>query len=438
MSGTPILRTLHTMNLNTQPSGYMQYTSQLQSELTRMVNDQTTPNVRKRDNQRLAERLTIRDSAFDALVEHYASQTMPGNSGYQDDNISHWRIILLNLCRSTALRRWCGFSGDTNSHKPGGLNHYIGLSNARRTKDILKILEHSGLVTKVKGKKYQNQPQMNLYWPSIELRRDLMPFSLFAESPWVSDSQLIRINEPDDTFEDFIFQEPNQDFMDICAINEFIKPHQWACKAPITWPFKYTPFQSGRLITPFQNLHSRNYKVRINTLINGNPIAEVDFNANHLRMFLAFNQRNVIGDYDAYEPIARESGVERKKVKAFINVGLNNQSFEATKHVIARIDPYVSYEESIKITEAFDKLYPNLNLHCGFALTAMQLEGLILKDVLLRGVRAGILALPIHDAVAVEFDHQDCTKDAMEDAWQTVMSEFHKPAKTSIKVDFAS
>jgi len=426
------------MNSTTQPFGYMQYTSQLQSELTRMVNDQATPNVNKRDNQRLAERLTIKDSAFDDLVEHYASQTMPGNSGYQDDNISHWRIILLNLCRSTALRRWCGISGDTNSHKPGGLNHYIGLTNARRTKDILKILEHSGLVTKVKGKKYQNQPQMNLYWPSIELRRDLMPFSLFAESPWVSDVQLIRINEPDDTFKDFLFREPNQDYIDICAINEFIKPQQWACKAPTTWPFKYTPFQSGRLITPFQNLQSREYKIRINTLINGRPIAEVDFNANHLRMFLAFNKTDVIGELDAYEPIVYESGVSRDKVKAFINIGLNNESFEATRDVVARSKPYTSHAESKQISDAFKKLYPKLNLHRSFALMAMQLEGLILRDVLLRGARAGILALPIHDAVAVEFNHQDWAKDAMEDAWQAVVSEFHKTAKTSVTIKFTS
>lgn len=150
-------------------------------------------------------------------------------------------------------------------------------------------------------------------------------------------------------------------------------------------------------------------------------------------MFLAFTKRDVIGDYDAYEPIASEPGVERKKVKAFINIGLNNQSFEVTKHVIACIDPYVSYEESIKIAEVFNKLYPNLDLHCGFALTAMQLEGLILKNVLLRGVRAGILALPIHDAVAVEFDNQDWAKDAMEDAWQSLMSEFHKTAKVTMK-----
>jgi len=56
----------------------------------------------------------------------------------------------------------------------------------------------------------------------------------------------------------------------------------------------------------------------------------------------------------------------------------------------------------------------------------------------LRGARAGILALPIHDAVAVEFDNQDWAKDAMEDAWQTVMSKFHHPAKTSSGISFAS
>ena len=425
------------MNLDTQPFGYMQYTSQLQSELTRLVNDQITPNVSKRDNQRLAERLTIRDSAFDDLVEHYASQTMPSNSGYTDDNVSHWRIILLNLCRSTALRRWCGISGDTNSHKPGGLNHYIGLTNARRTKDILKILEHSGLVTKVKGKKYKNQPQMNLYWPSAELRRDLKPFSLFAESLWVSDSQLIRINEPDDTFKDFIFQEPNQDYIDICAINEFIKPHQWACKAPITWPFKYTPFQSGRLITPFQNLQSRDYKIRINTLINGNPITEVDFNANHLRMFLAFNKTDVVGEQDAYEPIVYESGLSRDKVKAFINIGLNNESFEATRDVVARSKPYTSHAESKQIANALNKLYPKLNLYCRFALMAMQLEGLIMRKVLLSGAEAGILALPIHNAVAVDFRNRGWAKEAMEDAWRTVMSESHKTARPHSSIKFS-
>ena len=64
------------------------------------------------------------------------------------------------------------------------------------------------------------------------------------------------------------------------------------------------------------------------------------------------------------------------------------------------------------------------------SLVAMQLEGLILRDVLLRGAKAGILALPIHDAVAVEFDHQVWAKHTMEDAWQTLMTEFYSGRST--------
>ena len=153
---------------------------------------------------------------------------------------------------------------------------------------------------------------------------------------------------------------------------------------------------------------------------------------------MAFNKTDVIGEQDAYEPIVYESGVSRDKVKAFINIGLNNESFEATKDVVARSKPYTSHAESKQIADAFNKLYPKLDLHCKFALVAMQLEGLILRDVLLRGVEAGVVALPIHDAVAVEFDNQGWTKDAMEDAWQSVMSEFHESAKTQVKVQFVS
>ena len=40
----------------------------------------------------------------------------------------------------------------------------------------------------------------------------------------------------------------------------------------------------------------------------------------------------------------------------------------------------------------------------GFALQAMQMEGLILRDVLHKGASESILALPMHDAVAVEFN----------------------------------
>ena len=317
-------------------------------------------------------------------------------------------------------------------------SYYNGIGLAYKgTRKVLDELIRRKWITEETGKKFQNKPRVNHYYPSAEFQSYLIDYAMFTDNPSSFDGSLLTINDPDLEYSQFQWKHDHPDYKPLAEINEFARTQQWACRSAITQSFKHTPFQSGRLITPFQNLQSRHYKVRINTLINGNPIAEVDFNANHLRMFLAFNKRDVIGNYDAYAPLADESGVERNKVKALINVGLNNQTFEATKQVVAR-EFQVSHADSAKIAEAFHKLYPNLDLHCGFALTAMQLEGLILKDVLLRGARTGILALPIHDAVAVEFDNQEWAKDAMEDAWQTVMEEFHKTAKSRTSTSFSS
>ena len=426
----------------------MHYTSPIitslgSDELRKMVTDRKIPDHEDYKNQHRIESLVMLDHPqlddLEWMIEKLAESTQPGKTQktYIEANLNHWRTIVYNFIRTTATNQWLGVPGDVHAYKDGTYYNNIGLAY-KGTQKVLQELMRREWISKQLGKQYNDRPRVNHYFPSEQFQDYLIDYAMFTDNPSSFDGSLLTINEPDPEYVQFQWKRDHPDYLPLTEINEFARTQQWACRSAITQSFKHTPFQSGRLITPFQNLHSRNYKVRINTLINGNPIAELDFNVNHLRMFLAFNQRNVIGDYDAYEPIARESGVERKKVKAFINVGLNNQSFEATKHVIARIDPYVSYEESIKITEAIDKLYPNLNLHCGFALTAMQLEGLILKDVLLRGVRAGILALPIHDAVAVEFDHQDWAKDAMEDAWQTVMSKFHHPAKTSSGISFAS
>ena len=408
-----------------------------------MVKQRKIPDHEDYKHQHRIESLVMLDhpqlDSLEWMIEKLAESTQPGGTQktYIEANLNHWRTIVYNFIRTTATNQWLGIPGNVHDYTSGSYYNGIGLAY-KGTRKVLDELIRRAWITEETGKKFQNKPRVNHYYPSAEFQSYLIDYAMFTDNPSSFDGPLLTINDPDPEYSQFQWKHDHPDYKPLAEINEFARTHQWACRSAITQSFKHTPFQSGRLITPFQNLQSRHYKVRINTLINGNPIAEVDFNANHLRMFLAFNKRDVIGDYDAYEPLADESGVDRNKVKAFINVGLNNQSFEATKHVIARTEPYVSYDDSIKIAEAFNKLYPNLNLHCGFALTAMQLEGLILKDVLLRGVKNGILALPIHDAVAVEFDHQDWTKDAMVDAWQTVMSEFHKTAKSKTSTSFSS
>jgi hypothetical protein len=425
----------------------MHYTSPIinatgSDELRRMLEQRKVPDHEAYKNQHRIESLVMMEhpelDGLEWMIAKLAESTQPGGTQktYIEANLNHWRTIVYNFIRTTATNQWLGVPGDAHEYTNGSYYNSIGLAY-KGTQKVLGELIRRGWITRQQGKKFKDKPRVNHYYPSVEFQGLLIDYAMFTDNPNSFDSPLLRINEPEPDYVDFFWKKDHPDYLALVEINEFARTQQWACRSAITQSFKHTPFQSGRLITPFQNLQSRHYKIRINTLINGNPIAEVDYNANHLRLLLALNKRDVIGESDAYEPIAHESGVERGKVKAFINIGLNSQSFEATKQVVAR-EFQVSHSDSARIAAAFEKLYPNLGLHCSFAMTAMQLEGQIMKNILLRGTRAGIFALPIHDAVAVESEHQHWAKDAMEDAWQSVMAEFHETAKAKVSVNLSS
>ena len=420
----------------------MHYTSPLindegTEQLHKMVEQRRVPDHENYKNQYRAEALVMLDHPnlddLHWMIEKLAESTQPqaNQQTYIDANLRHWRTIVYNFIRTTATNKWLGLAGDSNAYTKGTHLHSIGLSY-RGTQKVLAELTRRGWIAEEKGAKYENNPRVNHYFPSAEFQSYLIDYAMFTDNPSSFDGQFLTINDPDPEYVPFRWKKTHDDYVPLAEINEFARTQQWACRSAITQSFKHTPFQSGRLLTPFQNLQSRDYQIRINTLINGKPIAEIDFNANHLRLFLALQKRNVIGGHDAYEAIVEESGVEREKVKGFINVGLNSDSFESAKYTAARKFS-VRYTDSVKIAEAFAKLYPNLDLHCGFALQAMQMEGLILRDVLHEGASKGILALPVHDAVAVEAEHREWALQAMAAAWERWVGQWNGTAKASVR-----
>jgi hypothetical protein len=70
-------------------------------------------------------------------------------------------------------------------------------------------------------------------------------------------------------------------------------------------------------------------------------------------------------------------------------------------------------------------------LYKGWGLHAQNLEGQILKDVLLEGIKKDIVCLPVHDAIAVQQQHQQWAKDVMLETWQAHLD----GVKTKVKVD---
>ncbi len=56
--------------------------------------------------------------------------------------------------------------------------------------------------------------------------------------------------------------------------------------------------------------------------------------------------------------------------------------------------------------ECLEKLYPELQLFTGWTHQTQNLEGQILKKVMLKGVDEDVVCFPIHDAGAVPKRHQ--------------------------------
>ena len=96
----------------------------------------------------------------------------------------------------------------------------------------------------------------------------------------------------------------------------------------------------------------------------------------------------------------------------------------------------IAYELFDVIETAVLKRYPKRCLYTGFGVNAQSLEGQILKQVMLEGVEQGIVALPVHDAVAVTQDNADWAKEAMLRAWFEHANSGDGVVRSRVKVDY--
>ena len=407
----------------------MHTTSQLETEIVKAVQGIYSPDTD--DRQRFPSDLSVKAESFQEVVDEVSEEiSSPRQTKYAESHRADLANILLNLSRSIVTRRWTIFFGDSKTYSKGGLMHSAGFTSRSRTSKILEALVASEAITRVDGAKYQDNPHGNLYYPNRELREKLFRYGLESTSEHSFDKVLVRINKPSRGWGNVDLTTVD-DYHKMAEINEYAKAQTWACKEAITRIFKYDPFTSGRLHTEFQNLPARSQKIRQNTLINGEPIREVDFNANHLRLFLAFNKLDVYGDgTDAYREIANLARVDRQTVKSFFTAALNCETYER-----ARSGARVPDKFGRDIMEAFERLYPKAQIFNGerpFGLVGMQLEGEILQIAMRQLRLLNVFALPIHDAIAVNVNNYELAKSAMEDAWHYVMHPFHPSAKTFV------
>jgi hypothetical protein len=331
------------------------------------------------------------------------------------------------------LRQWTLVALDKGAYANDIWLKRYGLSQTY-IKAVVEGLTEQGVIERLPGKRYKKQPLRTRIYPTAELQGTLWKCFLETEQP--IEPPYVTINQAEGGYDEVIAEldDDHPDLLGMTKINEFLKDHSWACKAPVKLTYKHTPLQSGRLITPYQNLPDKKVRLRINTLIDGEPICEVDFNANHIRMNLAVLAGEDAGE-TPYEDICELAGIEdRQLVKMFITIAMGSSDRADAAGACYREG--ITKKRFEKVEEATLKRYPKLSLFSGFGIHAQNLEGQILKQVMLEGVDKGIVALPVHDAVAVTQGNEEWAKEAMLRAWFEHANSEGSVAKSRIKVDY--
>lgn len=224
------------------------------------------------------------------------------------------------------------------------------------------------------------------------------------------------------------------DLVALRRINKSLKDCTYALKSPVRRIYSHNdPMKGGRLYTRLQGLPDRRARIRINTLFNGEPVAEVDLSSNHPRMLMALEGKKLSKNF--YEEIAEATRTTRDQVKFLVTkaIGAKNRAISLKPPTDEKdwyLTDFILFPEQREAIEKYiSKHYPDLykHLYKAMGIHLQGLEGTILMDAMLKLLDLGIPSLPIHDAIYVQSMHKKHAQEALERAWMEVLQVDFKP-----------
>lgn len=347
-----------------------------------------------------------------------------------------FRLIMCNLVSCVFTRERLALPGSKSAYGTDTYYHKLFLTR-RSVKAVVGALEGKYIKRK-KGNTYKHQ--VDGYQPTPELELKLITLLYLTYETYNPLEPLVLVGEIEEEHimrvRSSITLETTHSTDDdaLRRINAALNDATYALKGPVKRIYSNNdPMQGGRLYVRLQSLPDRRARIRINTLFNGMPIAEVDLSANHPRMLMALEGEQLPENF--YDGIAEESATSRDKVKFLVMkmVGAKNRGIS----LVVKEDEKNWYKSKFKMTEAerrriesvieerYPKLYPWLYQGRGIHMQA--LEGDILLEAMLTLLDHGILSLPMHDAIYVQQEHTTQAKTALENAWMHALGVSFKP-----------
>lgn len=371
---------------------------------------------------------SLRSALDNVLEELHGLFRWPSQTKYRKTLEQMLEYVVLNLALGALTNNWT-LIDKCKSHYSKGYSPYTTEFSYSSLMTVIDTLKETGLIRLFKGGKYVKGSMLTRIYPAKALEQKLYPFGLAVQQSLRP--PYLTINEPETGWNVlYRVDDCHPDKQKMYAINEELKAHKWACKGPVVLKYKHNVFTGGRIYTPFQTLMAKKVPLRINTLIDGEPIAEVDFNASHIRMGLALFDGEDAGD-DPYRRIADNAQTTRDRVKGYITIALSCDSAKSAHSALIFKGYRGSEIETLE--NATRRCYPSLRLYDALGIHLQSLEGQILMYVMYQGVLEGKVVLPIHDAVAVKAQDAEWAAERMEAAWVQVCCKKGDAAKPRLK-----
>lgn len=390
------------------------------------------------------------DELIEEITEEVKDDLKQSRKDFQKSVNDTFRIILYNLVRSSLTRDRLSLSGSNKSYNKNTPYNKVFFTHNSVKVSLNALKPYLNLTS---GNTYQNT--VNSYAPNELFQLKLIPLIYSVYEEYNENTELIVIQDKvNKDYEKIIYTKKEleefnnrikdnkhimrrtsslrlertyiEDLEQLIKINDALKDATFALKAPIKRIYsRGHVMMGGRLYTPLANLPDRRARIRINTLFNGNPVAEVDLKANHPSMLYALRHGKQL-PREFYQIISDESGVSRDKVKWLIMkmIGAENKvvsiAIKINKKDYSKSKFMMSEDEKIAVQKTTEKLFPGLcaDFYQDKGVVMQALEGDILLDAMCDLIDKGILSLPIYDALYVEQQFINEAEKALKASWK--------------------
>ena len=343
------------------------------------------------------------------------------------------RLILINLVHTVFSRNWLAISLKEDAYTTGQYlksNLFLSCGATKATLD--KMVEMGWLEEPHKGS--NSTGQATLFAPTPWLEEKIAGWLYAVEKPfdpphillsWEEGKGKKQVRKREQLL---TLPDSHPDIVRLSRINAFLSNQTYALKAPVTLIYRrdIQPYfmHGGRIYTDIQRLPAKKAKVRLNTLINGQPVVEIDLKANHIRMVAAL--QGIELPADPYIDIANHLGVTRDQVKLTINRSIGSSHAGRNEWGVAHSeddDIDLPLDTFKRIKDEAQRTYPFLSFDQSLGLKLQSLEGQVMLQAMDRLTRLGVVSLPTHDALMVTAGMLlvDVAEQHLKDGWSETL-----------------